>query len=125
MFKAPASHHCDSFRTSQRYRISSSNLPGYEYRGSSNTVRYWDVWADGVKNLTAAVEAFNNRNNVSLPGTAVIVTQPMSELINNDKNDVVPHCYLLMHKEPGIISHPLTYMLLWSFLFVFKSSTGQ
>ena len=40
-------------------------------------------------------------------------------------NDVVHHYYLLMHKEPGIISHPLTYMLLLSFLFVFKSHIVQ
>ena len=78
MFKVPASHHCASFRTTNRYRISSSNLQGYGYRGSNNALRY-DVWADGVKNLTAAIEAFNNRNNVSLPGSAFIVTRAMSE----------------------------------------------
>ena len=85
MFKVPTSHHCASFRNNVRYRISSSNLQGYGYRGSNNALRYWDVWADGVTNLTAAVEAFNNNNNISLPGSATTVTRAISELISNDK----------------------------------------
>ena len=92
ILKAPASHHCASFRTSQRYRISSSNLQGYEYRGSNNAYQYWDVWADGVKNLTAEIEAFNNHNNVSLPGSAIIVTRAISELINNDISPLLFVC---------------------------------
>ena len=92
MFKVPASHHCVSLRNTDRYRISSSNLPGYEYRGSNNAHRYWDVWADGVKNLTAEIEAFNNHNNVSLPGSAIIVTQAMSKLINNDISPLLFDC---------------------------------
>ena len=62
------------------------------YRGSNNALRYWDVWADGVTNLTAAVEAFNNRNNVSLPGTAVIVTRAMSKFIINDISPLLLIC---------------------------------
>ena len=62
------------------------------YRGSNNAYRYWDVCADGVTNLAAAVEAFNNRNNVSLPGTAVIVTRAMSKFIINDISPLLLIC---------------------------------
>ena len=71
MFKAPASHHCDSFRTSQRERRSSSNLQGDGDRGANNALRY-EVWADGGKKRTEEREEGKNHKN--LP-----INQPLQE----------------------------------------------
>ena len=68
-------HNCNNLRATKTFRVSSSNYAGYKFR----VPNHWDVYADGVSNVTAAVEAFNNGGNKSIAETTTITTRAMSK----------------------------------------------